>query len=129
MHKSKLSQILIDVPADRWDHALAFWTGALGLEPDPRDQPGDRYLNLVGREDGLRVLLQRCEWEPSYHLDVEADDVEAEVARLEKLGATRIKQVHSWWVMEAPTGHRFCVIRPQDDQFDAGATTWSGADD
>ncbi|MFL5346142.1 MAG: hypothetical protein ACJ8AT_15240 [Hyalangium sp.] len=33
--------------------------------------------------------------------------------RLEGLGARRIEFVKSWWVMEAPTGQRFCVVRPQ----------------
>ena len=47
------------------------------------------------------------------HLDIESDDVAAEVARLEKLGARRVGAVRTWVVMEAPTGHRFCVIRAQ----------------
>jgi hypothetical protein len=45
------------------------------------------------------------------HLDIESTDVEAEVARLEALGARRVAQIHTWWVMEAPTGQRFCVVR------------------
>jgi hypothetical protein len=120
MHKSKLSQILIDVPEDRWEGALDFWTRALGRQADPSDQPEDRYLNLVG--PGLRVLLQRCEWPASYHLDIETDDVEAEVGRLEALGAVRKKKVGTWWVMRAPTGHDFCVIRRQNGL--DGAVDW-----
>jgi hypothetical protein len=45
------------------------------------------------------------------HLDIESDDVEAEVARLQKLGARRLDNVKTWVVLEAPTGQRFCVIR------------------
>ena len=123
MHRSKLSQIVIDVPADRWEGALGFWTGAFGLEPDPRDQPGDRYLSLIGRDAQIRILLQRCEWPGSYHLDIETDDVEAEVKRLEALGAERKKKVSTWWVMKAPTGHDFCVIRRQDG-FERSAIQW-----
>ena len=55
------------------------------------------------------------------HLDIESDDVAAEVARLERLGARRIAAVRTWVVMEAPTGHRFCVIRAQTPDFDARA--------
>ena len=40
-----------------------------------------------------------------------ADDVDAEADRLEKLGAKKIAFVKRWWVMEAPTGQRFCVVR------------------
>jgi hypothetical protein len=47
------------------------------------------------------------------HLDIESDDIEAEVKRLERLGAKRIASVNTWCVMEAPTGQRFCVVRPQ----------------
>jgi hypothetical protein len=44
------------------------------------------------------------------HLDIETDDQAAEVARLEKLGATRVRNGARWVVMQAPTGQRFCVI-------------------
>ena len=55
----------------------------------------------------------------------ETDDVEAEVSRLEELGAKRIAQVKRWWVMEAPTGQRFCVVRPQRADFEVGANVWN----
>jgi hypothetical protein len=61
---------------------------------------------------------------PWTRLDIESDDVEAEVARLEALGARRIEKVRTWWVMEAPTGHRFCVIRPQRGPLGPDANTW-----
>ena len=51
--------------------------------------------------------------EPRVHLDIETDDLDAEVARLEALGAQRVSFVRRWWVMQAPTGHRFCVVRQQ----------------
>ena len=44
------------------------------------------------------------------HLDIKTDDLDAEVERLEHLGARRVQKVKHWWVMEAPSGHRFCVI-------------------
>jgi hypothetical protein len=45
------------------------------------------------------------------HLDIETDDLDAEAARLEALGAKKIGFVKRWWVMEAPTGQRFCIVR------------------
>jgi hypothetical protein len=57
-------------------------------------------------------------------LDIETDDIEAEVQRLEALGAKRVKQIHTWWVLEAPTGQRFCVVRPQRPDFPEAANTW-----
>ena len=52
------------------------------------------------------------------HLDIETDDLDAEAARLEALGAKKIGFVKRWWVMEAPTGQRFCVV--QDEASGAG---------
>ena len=53
------------------------------------------------------------------HLDLIPDtDREAEVARLESLGATRAdigqKDV-SWTVMADPDGNEFCILSPRDD--------------
>ena len=58
------------------------------------------------------------------HLDIETDDVEAEVSRLETLGAKRVKKVSNWWVMEAPTGHGFCVIVAETSSFKHKANKW-----
>ena len=76
-----------------------------------------RYRELEPATGQPAVVLQRVDDGNAVHLDLETDDVAAEVARLEALGATRVRQVKSWWVMEAPSGHRFCVIRPQRDDF------------
>ena len=58
------------------------------------------------------------------HLDIETDDVEAEVRRLETLGARRVRNVHTWVVMEAPSGHRFCVVRQQRKPFGPHLNRW-----
>ena len=44
--------------------------------------------------------------------------------RLEALGARKISFHKRWWIMEAPTGQRFCVVRPQNQRFDEQANTW-----
>ena len=74
--------------------------------------------------DGLHIEVQSVEHESRLHLDIETDDIEAEVGRLEALGAKRVKQVRTWWIMEAPTGQRFCVVRPQRDDFPSRSHTW-----
>jgi len=58
------------------------------------------------------------------HLDIETDDLDAEVARLEALGARRLGFVQRWWVLEAPTGQRFCVVRAKSWEGKAGVNTW-----
>ena len=59
------------------------------------------------------------------HLDIESDDLEAEARRLEALGARRVGPVKRWIVMEAPTGQRFCIVRPQSKDFSAVANVWN----
>jgi hypothetical protein len=58
------------------------------------------------------------------HLDIETDDIEAEVQRLTALGATVVERVHTWCVMEAPTGQRFCVVRAASADFSRSANQW-----
>ena len=115
MHKSCLGAVVIDCRTDDLEAAAAFWSAALGQPVRGTDDP--RYLELEPVAGQPAVVLQRVEDGNAVHLDLETDDVAAEVARLEALGAKRVRQVKSWWVMEAPTGHRFCVIRPQREDF------------
>jgi hypothetical protein len=59
------------------------------------------------------VEIQRVDHESRIHIDIETDDIPAEVGRLEKLGAKAVDRLERWVVMQAPTGQRFCVVRVQ----------------
>jgi hypothetical protein len=98
-------------------------SGGLGCEPlsDPDDA---NYRELATPPTEVKVLVQAVAHPSRVHVDIETDDIDAEVARLEALGARRIAQVKRWWVMEAPTGQRFCVVRPQRPDFAARANVW-----
>jgi hypothetical protein len=126
VHKSKLAGFIIDCNAPDLHAAARFWGAALGMEAHPLPgAEGDRYVRLVDPADRLHVEVQSVSHPSRVHLDIEADDVEAEVRRLEALGAQRVEQVQTWWVMEAPTGHRFCVVRVQSKRFAVEATEWT----
>jgi predicted enzyme related to lactoylglutathione lyase len=125
MHKSRLACIVIDCQTDNIDEAATFWAGALGWPAAKPSSPDDIYRKLETPEEQIMVLLQRVTHPSRAHLDIETDNVEAEVARLEKLGARRVAQVKRWWVMEAPTGQRFCVVPPQRSDFAAAARVWA----
>lgn len=56
--------------------------------------------------------------EARLHLDIESDDVEAEVARLTRLGASETERIRGWVVMRDPAGLLFCVVRPESPDFD-----------
>lgn len=125
MHKSKLAGFIIDCQTDDLAAAARFWGGALGMEVKalPAEE-GGKYVKLEDPHEQLHVEVQSVTHPSRVHLDIESDDIEAEVRRLEALGAKRVKQVNTWWVMEAPTGQRFCVVRPQSAQFAQQARTW-----
>ena len=125
MHRSRLGTFVVDCRVDDVDAAAAFWSRALGCPVRTRNQPGDESYRLL--EQGPtqpKLLLQKVEHPSRIHLDIETDDIEAEVVRLEALGARRVERVRDWWVMEAPTGHRFCVVYPQRPDFETAATAW-----
>jgi len=125
MHKSKLSGFIIDCETLDLERSADFWGNALGM-PVRALPPGEGeiYKRLEDNQHGLHIEVQAVSHESRVHLDIETDDVEAEVQRLEKLGAKRFQMVRTWWVMEAPTGQRFCVVRASSTDFDAKASVW-----
>jgi hypothetical protein len=120
-HRSRLAGFIIDCRTDDLEAAAGFWAAALG--DGRRRKPQGKYVKLDDQM-GLHVEVQKVGHESRVHLDIESDDVEAEVARLERLGARRVAKVRTWVVMEAPTGQRFCVIRAQTRDFEAEANSW-----
>jgi predicted enzyme related to lactoylglutathione lyase len=123
-HKSQLGGLIIDCPPSQdLDAAAAFWAKALGLKKR-RVPDSPNYVFLDGEAGGLEIAVQRIDHEPRVHIDIEADDIEAEVARLEKCGAVRVRDGLRWVVMRAPTGHAFCVVRPGRPGFEDDATEW-----
>jgi predicted enzyme related to lactoylglutathione lyase len=124
-HRSRLAGFIIDCQTDDLDSAAAFWSAALGMPINPHDIPAeDAYVHLDARPTELHIEVQRVDHPSRVHLDIESDDIPAEVARLEALGAKRLSKIHTWVVMEAPTGQRFCVVRNQNPGFDKAANNW-----
>jgi len=111
MHKSGLAGFIIDCKSDDLDAAARFWSEALNLPPLPEAYAEETgYRKLSNGPGDLHVEAQKVDHPSRVHLDIAAGDVAAEVERLEGLGATVVKTVRDWLVMEAPTGHRFCVV-------------------
>jgi predicted enzyme related to lactoylglutathione lyase len=122
MHRSRLGAIIIDCRTEDLDEAAKFWGQALGSSI--RETDDENYVLLETAPNEVQVEVQKVDHPCRVHLDIETDDIEAEVRRLERLGAKRLEQVKSWWVMEAPTGQRFCVIEPQRSEFANEANLW-----
>ena len=125
MHRSRLAGFIVDCLTDDVLASARFWSNALGMATGAVEE--DRYVLLDADARDLHIEVQRVAHPSRVHLDIETDDIPAEVARLERLGAKRVEQLHqgSWVVMEAPTGQRFCVVRAKHDLAGAaGVTTW-----
>ena len=125
MNRSRLAGFIIDCQTTDLEAAADFWSRALGLPRRTRTNPEDSaYIGLETGPNDLHIEVQQVDHPSRVHLDIETDNIEAEVERLEGLGAKRVKKVRTWWVMEAPTGHRFCVVRPQRANFEFEANRW-----
>ena len=125
MHRSKLGGFIIDCRTGDLAAAANFWSAALGMPI--RELPGPEgrlYRGLVDLQHGLDIEVQKVDHPSRVHLDIESDDIEAEVRRLEALGARRLHTVQTWCVMEAPTGQRFCVVRAGSRDFERNASVW-----
>ena len=128
MHKSRLAGFIIDCQTTDLEGAANFWSAALGYpQRASAAAEDDNYALLETGANEIHIELQSVEHESRLHLDIETDDIEAEARRLEGLGARRVKAVHSWLVMEAPTGHRFCLVNPARADFADEANQWEGA--
>ena len=127
MHKSRLAGLIIDCETGDLEAAAEFWSRALGLPVKSSMESGENYRTLETRGDEVHIEVQRVKHPSRVHIDIEADDIEAEVRRLEALGARRIEKVRTWVVLEAPTGQRFCVVRPQRSDFETQANRWENA--
>lgn len=125
MHRSRLGGLIIDCEGGDLDAATEFWSRALGYPRRPSVAPEDSGYGVLDTPPGKpHVEVQRVDHPSRVHLDIETDDVAAEVRRLESLGARRVKGVHDWVVMESPTGHRFCVVPARGADFEADAHRW-----
>lgn len=125
MHRSRIGVVLLDFPGDTHDAAQQFWAGAVGHKAEPEDNDPD--YALLGSLGTLKLFTQRTgSGTPSrVHLDIETDNVAAEVARMTALGATIDTELEHYTVMRDPSGMVFCVVPVQTgDNFAPNATEW-----
>lgn len=124
MHKSRLGNIVIDCRTPDLLSAARFWSAALGYPlPGDLDATGN-FIQLVTPPGEVQIIIQRVSHQARAHLDIETDSIESEVSRLKGLGAVVVSRNEGWVVMQAPSGHRFCVGSPFREGFEQGANTW-----
>ena len=125
MHRSRLAGFIIDCETNDPVTAARFWSAALGMSL--RELPGaegEKYAQLEPPLMQLHIEVQAVDHASRVHLDIETDNIDAEIVRLEALGAQCLERVHTWCVMQAPTGQKFCVVRVGNHDFDSTANVW-----
>ncbi|GAA2900308.1 hypothetical protein Acy02nite_83210 [Actinoplanes cyaneus] len=108
---SLADQVCLDIPAAGYETEVAFWRAVTGWEFEPMpDSPQFQRL-LPPAPIPMRLLLQRLDDGPAgVHLDLACDDVPAEVARHEALGATVVRRLPGdWTTLRDPAGRAYCV--------------------
>ena len=132
MHRSRVCYVTMDT--NDLASSVAFWSAALGVDEDPVGPASAHiYARLRGGLGGVSLLFQLVPelkaTKNRVHLDIETDNVEAEVRRLEALGATRLRNVEergfSFWVLQDPSGNEFCVIQPEYPELLARGRLWT----
>ncbi|SNS12781.1 hypothetical protein SAMN06893096_102138 [Geodermatophilus pulveris] len=125
-HRSRLAVLMLDLPPEVHGAGQAFWAAATGHRVAP-DRMDDNWSSLGSFAGGFHLEVQRTGHgtPPRWHVDVETDDVDAEVARLVELGATPLQDMGGFWQMRDPAGLVFDVVGVQTgEDFDRHATTW-----
>jgi hypothetical protein len=121
-HYSRISKIVIDVAPDAHEAEVEFWRAASAADFQRFEKHPEYHGADIDQHIGM--LIQRLDdGESRVHLDIHTSDLEAEVKRLEALGAQRVQQAHSWWIMRDPAGMLFCVI-PDPRLNSTNATPW-----
>ncbi len=120
--RSQVDQVCLDVAPAGYEAECDFWQRLTGFTTTPTTSP--EFRRLDGDGVPLRFLLQRLDGdEPArFHLDLAADDVEAEVARHVALGASVVAPGRGWTVLADPAGTPYCVTgrKPRDRSGDRG---------
>jgi hypothetical protein len=124
MHRSTLGVVVVDIDEPDHDKGLAFWAEALGATAT-RVKEYPEYHSVRGPAVPTGFLVQRIGGPSRVHLDIYADNVEAEVARLEAAGAERVEFIDKWQVMRDPAGMLFCVVpAPAGKLDDTNSIAW-----
>jgi predicted enzyme related to lactoylglutathione lyase len=114
VHRNLLNTIVIDVPSSDVDRTVAFWAAALGATPVATRMPNYHILDDAAEPNRL-VVQDAGTGAARVHFDVHTDDLDAEVKRLQGLGATVVDAQWAdhpgrWVVMRDPAGLEFCLV-------------------
>ena len=117
MHRILLREVVIDAPSETFAAERDFWAAALLTEA--RQVPRyPEFTALLDPASPYVVGLQDIGTDAArFHVDIETDDVPAEVERLVRLGAEEVSRGRTWVVLRDPAGLLLCVVPAESDDF------------
>jgi Glyoxalase-like domain len=111
---SLVDQLCLDILPQAYEHECAFWSALTEWERRPGARPEFEYVPRPPAMP-LRLLLQRLDDSHPKpccgHLDLACDDVAAEGARHQALGAVVFREMPNWTTLLDPTGLVYCITR------------------
>jgi hypothetical protein len=120
-HRIRLHEAVIDVPSAALAATRDFWAAALQARPQLLEGYTE-FTELADAAARCEIGIQDIgDGAARVHLDIETDDVTAEVARLTRLGAVEVSRPHSWVILRDPAGLVFCVVPEHSPDFDEHA--------
>jgi catechol 2,3-dioxygenase-like lactoylglutathione lyase family enzyme len=127
VHRILLRTVVFDYPSEIHDAGLRFWQAALDAHAR-RGRTHPEYHVLEHPAALGSLLVQNLSVGAGrLHLDIEADDTDAEVDRLVSAGAVVVERIDDWIVLRDPAGLLFCVVPADvDDDFERLAHTVGG---
>lgn len=115
--RAALRLVVIDVPRERFEDVLSFWSGVLDVEAKRFGGEFAAYAHLrdvPAPGDRLDLLVQDIGDDTArFHLDLHVTDEaarDAEASRLTALGAREVDAVRHWRTFEDPVGLLLCVV-------------------
>jgi hypothetical protein len=122
MHRILLRTIVIDVPSDTHDRARDFWTTALAAHARRGTVYPEYHVLEHGATNGTVMVQDIGPSSARIHLDIETDNIDAEVNRLLGAGASEVERHKDWVVLSDPAGLLFCVVPAEAADFAEKAT-------
>ncbi len=81
MHKSRLAALIIDSQVDDLKSGKNFWIEALGIKSGDPNYENGNWVPLEIQDGQPHIWLHKVDHPSRIHIDIETDNIEAEVDR------------------------------------------------
>jgi len=109
--------VMIDIPAERFDRSMDFWSAVTGWLRGGPIGDEDEYVPLEPPAGDRYLWFQRIGSDtPGCHLDLHVDDLDAAAAEAQRHGGRLVNSVEGLRVLATPAGQPFCFVTEEPDR-------------